>query len=212
MHGLHNGEFVLAVLRGRADSRGLHQTQFGVSPVRRRNGSIDVANRDLSLDLFGVEYGCRMTLSKQTLQADLTAAMKAREVEVTGSLRMLLAAVGNAEVAGKEQVVLTEDQIIAVVRAEVKKRNDASVLYAQGGREELAKKEQSEVAILSRYLPAEMSDDDLNSVVASCVAAAAADGHSGPRAMGSVMKLLKEKVGSDVDGGRLAAAVKGALA
>jgi uncharacterized protein len=152
-----------------------------------------------------------MELSKQSIQADLTAAMKARESDVMGSLRMLLAAIGNAEVAGKEQSVLSSDEILQIVRSEVKKRNDSAELYEQGGRTELAAKEKMEIEILSRYLPAQMSDDDLNAIVASCVADAAAQGQTGPKAMGAVMKAAKERLGSSVDGGRVAAAVKAAL-
>jgi uncharacterized protein len=153
-----------------------------------------------------------MELSKQSIQADLTAAMKARESDVMGSLRMLLAAIGNAEVAGKEQSVLTGDEILQIVRSEVKKRNDSAVLYDQGGRAELAAQERQEIAILSRYLPAEMSDADLNNIITSCVADAAVKGQTGPKAMGAVMKAAKERVGNTVDGGRVAAAVKAALA
>jgi uncharacterized protein len=151
-------------------------------------------------------------ISKESIRADLTAAMKARDAEVTGTLRMFLAAVGNAEVAGKEQVELTSDQIITILRSEVKKRNDSALLYEQGDRAELAAKERAEVEILSRYLPAEMSDETLNGIISEAVAAAAADGNVGPKAMGSVMKIVKERVGTTVDGGRVAAAVKAALA
>lgn len=153
-----------------------------------------------------------MALSKQTIRDDLTTAMKVRDAALTATLRMLLAAVGNAEVAGKEQIVLGEDQIIAVVRAETKKRADSAALYTEAGRAELAEKELAEAEILSRYLPAELSDDKLSAVVAAAVAAAATEGHTGPKAMGAVMKRVKEQLGSSVDGNRMAGAVKAALA
>ena len=137
--------------------------------------------------------------------------MKARDAELTATLRMLLAAVGNAEVAGKEQVVLTSDQIIAVVRAETKKRADSAALYTEAGRTELADKELAEAKILSRYLPAELSDEALAEVVNAAVSQAASQGQTGPKAMGSVMKLVKEQLGATVDGTRMAAAVKSAL-
>lgn len=153
-----------------------------------------------------------MALSKQSIRDDLTVAMKARDAEVTGTLRMLLAAVGNAEVAGKEQIELSHDQIITIIRAETKKRVDSAELYTTGGRPELAAKEQSEIAILARYMPAEMPDDELNAIIAAAIAEAAAAGNTGPKAMGAVMKAVKEKVGGNVDGGRMSAAVKAALA
>ncbi len=159
----------------------------------------------------GENYRIPMALSKQSIRDDLTAAMKARDADLTGTLRMLLAAVGNAEVAGKEQVVLGDEQIIGIIRGEVKKRTDSAELYDQGGRAELAAKERMELEILSRYLPAEMSESDLNAIVAEAVATAAAQGQTGPKAMGAVMKTLKERVGGAVDGGRLSAAVKAAL-
>ena len=152
-----------------------------------------------------------MSISKQVIRDDLTAAMKARDAELTATLRMLLAAVGNAEVAGKEQVVLTSDQIIAVVRAETKKRADSAALYTEAGRTELADKELAEAKILSRYLPAELSDEALAEVVNAAVVQAASQGQTGPKAMGSVMKLVKEQLGATVDGTRMAAAVKSAL-
>lgn len=153
-----------------------------------------------------------MSLSKQSIRDDLTAAMKSRDADLTATLRMLLAAVGNAEVAGKEQVVLTSDQIITVVRAETKKRVDSAAMYTEAGRAELAEKELAEAKILSRYLPAELTDDVLSAVITAAVAAAAAEGQTGPKAMGAVMKRVKEQLGSSVDGTRMAAAVKAALA
>ena len=153
----------------------------------------------------------RMAFSKQTIRDDLTAAMKARDSELTATLRMLLAAVGNAEVAGKEQVALSEEQLVNLVRAETKKRNESATLYANAGRQALADNELAEVAILARYLPAAMPDSELTSIVATAIADAAAQGHTGPKAMGIVMKAVKEKAGGTVDGGRMSAVVKTAL-
>ena len=152
-----------------------------------------------------------MELSKQSVRDDLTAAMKRRDAELTGTLRMLLAAIGNAEVAGKEQVVLSADQVVSVIRAETKKRVDAAAMYSDAGRPELAEKELAEAGILSRYLPAELSDARLAEVITHAVAQAAAAGQQGPKAMGTVMKFVKEELGSSVDGTRMAAAVKAAL-
>lgn len=153
-----------------------------------------------------------MELSKQSIRDDLTVAMKAREVDLTATLRMLLSAIGAAEVAGKEAVTLTHEQIVGIVRSETKRRVDAAALYTQGGRTELADKELSEVAILARYLPAELSDEDLGALISQAIADAAANGQTGPKAMGVVIKAVKEKTAGAVDGGRLSTAVKAALA
>ena len=149
-----------------------------------------------------------MPLSKQSIRDDLTVSMKARDAPRTANLRMLLAAIGNAEVAGKEHVELNEERIVALIRSEVKKRTDTAVIYTDAGRAELAEKERAEAAMLSEYLPAEMSDDDLAAVVAAAVTAI---GQSGPSAMGAVMKAVRAGVGANADGARVAAAVKAAL-
>jgi uncharacterized protein len=153
-----------------------------------------------------------MALSKASIREDLSVAMKAREADLTATLRMLLAAVGNAEVAGKEQVSLSEEQIIAIVRSETKKRVDTATLYTEAGRTELADKELAEVKLLARYLPAEMSDEDLSAHIKAAMSEVAAAGQSGPKAMGAVMKILKDTTAGAVDGGRMSSAVKAALA
>jgi uncharacterized protein YqeY len=151
-----------------------------------------------------------MTLQDQ-LQADLTAAMKARDEVTTSTLRMVRAAVTNAAVAGDEAVVLSDDQVLDVLRGEAKKRTEAAEVYAQAGRAESAAKERAELAVIERYLPAAMSDDELQSIVAEEVARAADAGQSGGKAMGAVIKAVRERAGANADGARIAAAVKSAL-
>jgi len=152
-----------------------------------------------------------MTSLKDTLKTDLNTAMKARaEIEVS-TLRMVLAAVMNAEVAGNEAVTLTDDQVIAVMMAEAKKRNEAAEVYEQAGRTESATKERAELAIIERYLPASLSDEEISVIVDEEVARAAAEGHSGGKAMGLVVKAVRARAGAGVDGGRVAALVKSAL-
>ena len=152
-----------------------------------------------------------MTSLKDTLKADLNTAMKARaELEVS-TLRMVLAAVMNAEVAGAEAVTLTDDQVIAVMMAEAKKRSEAAEVYDQAGRAESATKERAELAVIERYLPAALSDDELITIVNEEVAKAAAEGNTGGKAMGLVVKAVRERAGSGADGSRIAAAVKAAL-
>jgi uncharacterized protein YqeY len=149
--------------------------------------------------------------AKSQLQDDLTAAMRSRDDIAVATLRMLLAAVRKAEVAGKSQVELSDDQLIGVVRSELRKRNEASEMYRTGGRPELADREAAEADVLRRYLPAQMDDDVLQEIVTEEVARAAADGITGPKAMGSVVKAVRERVGTEAEGARVAAAVKEAI-
>ena len=149
--------------------------------------------------------------AKSHLQDDLTAAMRSRDDVAVATLRMLLAAVRKAEVAGESQVELSDDQLIGVVRSELRKRTEASEMYRTGGRPELADREAAEADVLRRYLPAQMDDDVLQEIVAEEVARAAADGITGPKAMGSVVKAVRERVGTEAEGARVAAAVKEAI-
>jgi uncharacterized protein len=148
---------------------------------------------------------------KSRLQSDLTTSMKARDELTTSTIRMLRAAIMNAEVAGAQAIELTDDQTIAVLQSEAKKRGEAADVYEQVGRAESAAKERAELAVIERYLPAAMSDDDLQTIVTEEVAAAAASGAEGQRAMGQVIKAVRERVGPAADGSRIAAMVKGTL-
>ena len=128
------------------------------------------------------------------------------------TLRMALSAISNAEVAGDEAVELTDDQIIMVLQAESKKRAESAELYEQAGRADAAAKERAEAEVLATYLPAAMSDDELAAVVAEEVQKSASAGNSGMKAMGSVVKAVRERVGSSADGSKIADLVKSALA
>ena len=152
-----------------------------------------------------------MSSLRETLKADLTTAMKARDEAIVSTLRMVIAAVMNAEVAGDEAVVLSDDQVMAVLLAEGKKRTEAAQSYADNGRNEAAEKERSEYAIIERYLPAAMSDEELTAIVQEEAAKAAAAGATGGKAMGVVVKAVRERVGTGADGSRVSAAVKIAL-
>ncbi|MEY3340260.1 MAG: hypothetical protein RLZZ269_171 [Actinomycetota bacterium] len=148
---------------------------------------------------------------KSRMQHDLTEAMKASDELAKSTIRMMLAAVMNAEVAGKEAVTLSDDQVIAVLRSESKKRVESAELYEQAGRTELAAKERNEIVIIERYLPAAIDEAQLRAVVDEEVAKAAANGQSGPKAMGAVIKAVKERVGASADGALIASTVKSAL-
>ena len=148
---------------------------------------------------------------KQRLQADLTTAMKARDEVATSTIRMLRSAITNAEVAGDAAIELTDDQAIAVLQSEAKKRVESAEVYEQNGRAESAAKERAELAVIERYLPAAMSDTELEAIVVAEVAAAAASGAEGGRAMGQVIKAVRERAGASADGARIAALVKSKL-
>jgi uncharacterized protein YqeY len=152
-----------------------------------------------------------VTSLKESLQADLTAAIKASDDMLKSTLRMAIAAVMNAEVAGKEAVALTDDQVIKVLQSEAKKRLESAEIYEQNGRAEAAVKERAEAEILAKYLPAAIDDSALEAIVAEAVSAAAAAGNSGMKAMGIVVKAVREKVGSSADGSKIADLVKAAL-
>ena len=124
---------------------------------------------------------------------------------------MALSAITNAEVAGDEAVELTDDQVIKVLQSEVKKRQESAEVYEQAGRTEAAVKERAEAEVLSVYLPAALSDDELAGVVQEEVARAAAQGAQGMKAMGAVVKAVRERVGSGADGSKIADLVKAAL-
>jgi uncharacterized protein YqeY len=150
---------------------------------------------------------------KAQIRANLTAAMKARDAAVTGTLRMVLAAITNAEVAGATAKELTDDEIVAVLGKEVKKRHESVEIYRNAGRDELADKESAEAGIIEAYLPAQLSDEELSAIVAAEVASMTSSSEEsiGMKQMGLVIKAVKAKAGVQADGARVAAAVKAAL-
>lgn len=153
-----------------------------------------------------------MSEMKDTLQRDLTAAMREGNDVAKSTLRMALAAVKAAEVAGDEAVELSDDAVIAVLQQEVKKRNEAAEVYDGAGRTDAAAKERAEAEVLARYLPPALSEAELAAVVAEEIATAAAAGQAGMKAMGVVVKAVRERVGSGADGAVIAQMVKAALA
>ena len=146
---------------------------------------------------------------KKRLHDDLTTSMKARDELRTASLRMALSALTNEEVAGKQARELSDQEVVAVLRREVKKRTEAAEAFAGGGRAASAERELAEREILVAYLPADMSDADLDALVEAAVVES---GATAPGQMGQVMKLLTPKVAGRADGGRVAAAVRKRLA
>ncbi len=150
---------------------------------------------------------------KAQLRADMTAAMKARESVKLGTLRMALAAINNEEVAGKSARELSDDEVLKVLAREVRKRKEAAEAFEGAGRAEQAASELAEADVLSAYLPAQLSDDELTAAVDAAVAEVASQlgEQPGVRAMGQVMKAANAKVAGRAEGGRVAALVKARL-
>lgn len=146
---------------------------------------------------------------KEKLQADLSAAMKARDEVRTRTLRMTLTAVTNEEVSGKKARELSDDDIVKVLQREAKKRREAAEAFADAGRTEQAEAERAEGVILEEYLPAQLTDEELTALVTAAIAETGAEG---PRAMGQVMKVLTPRIAGRADGKRVSGEVKRRLA
>ncbi|KWV32145.1 GatB/YqeY domain-containing protein [Micromonospora rifamycinica] len=146
-----------------------------------------------------------MSTLKDRLTADMRAALKARDELTTSTLRMALAAVGNAEVAGKAKRELSDDEVLAVLTKEAKKRREAAAAFADAGRAEQAEKETAEGAVLDRYLPAQLSGQELTELVAGALAAG---GYTEKSQMGPAMKAAQAAVAGRAEGGRVAAEVR----
>lgn len=142
---------------------------------------------------------------KEQLRADMTSAMKARDELRTGTLRMVLTAVTNEEVAGKTARELSDEEVVTVIAREAKKRREAAEAFDGAGRGELADKERAEGAILDEYLPAQLGDDEIATIVSEAIAST---GAAGPQAMGQVMKVVQPKIAGQAEGGRVAAEVR----
>jgi uncharacterized protein len=142
---------------------------------------------------------------KNRLRADLTSAMKTRDELRTATLRMVLAAVSAEEVSGKEARELSDDEVLAVLRREAKKRREAAEAFAGAGRAQQAEREDAEGGVLAAYLPAQLDDADLAALVADAVTRT---GASGMRDMGKVMGAAQGAVAGRADGARVAAEVR----
>lgn len=144
---------------------------------------------------------------RERLSDDLKLAMKDRDVELRDTVRFLLSAVKNAEIDKRSP--LSPDEETALLRTQAKQRRDSIEQFRTGGRDELADREAAQLAILERYLPQQMSDDDLASFVKQGIEEA---GAQGPKDIGKVMGLLNKRAGGRVDGRRLSTAVRESLA
>jgi len=126
----------------------------------------------------------------------------------------VLTAYRNEQVAGKTKQELDDATELRLLTKEVAKRRESVEIYTTNGRPELAAKEDAEIEVLQRYLPAELGEDELDGIVADAVAAVAADlgEQPGPKQMGLVMKIVSPKVAGRADGAKVAAKVRAALA
>ena len=145
---------------------------------------------------------------KEKLQSDLTDAIRSQDSVKSGTIRMLLAAITNEEVAGKSAKVLTDAEVITVLSREAKKRREAVDAYTNAKRDDLANKEKAESVVIALYLPEQLSEADIKKLIAEAIAETNA---TGPAGMGLVMKVLQPKIAGKADGGVVSSLVKAAL-
>ena len=142
---------------------------------------------------------------KERLRADLNAAMRARDQVRMRTLRLALTSITNEEVAGASARDLTDDEIVKVLTREARKRREAAEAFSAAGRSDQAAAERAEGDVLAAYLPAQLSDDELATLVAAAIVETGASGMAG---MGQVMKTVTPRVAGRADGGRVAAEVR----
>lgn len=150
---------------------------------------------------------------KSRLRADLTDAMKTQDKLRTATLRMLVAAVQNEEVSGKQSRELSDDEVLKVLARESRKRGESAEIYAQNGRGELAANELAEARVIDEYLPVPLTEGELADVVDTALAQVAEQLGERPsmKQMGLVMKAATAIAAGKADGARLSAAVKNRL-
>ena len=145
---------------------------------------------------------------KEQLKKDLTEAIRGRDEITSGTIRMVLTAITNEEVAGKEARVLSDEEVITVLSREAKKRREAAEAFESAGRADKSALEKSEGEVIAKYLPAQLSEADIAAIIAEAIAST---GAQGPGDMGKVMGAVKPKIAGKVDGGLVSALVKAAL-
>ena len=148
-----------------------------------------------------------MSALKDQIRADLKEAMKAKEKERTGTIRMLLAAIQTAETEGSKHEV-DDAEIQKIIAREIKKRRESADIYTTNGRDDLAEAELTEASILEVYQPKQLDDDELAKLIDEAIAETGAESMA---QMGQVMKAATAKAEGRADGKRLSGAVKAAL-
>ncbi len=139
-----------------------------------------------------------MSTPQERILSDVKEAMKARDQERLGTLRMLLAAIKNEKIRAGEEV--DEAAFLAQVQRAIKQRKDSAEQYRAGDREELAAKEEREIGILEAYLPRQASEAEVRRAIEEFVAG---EGLSGPRGIGPVMKAMRARFAGSADGGTI---------
>ncbi|GAM49287.1 glutamyl-tRNA amidotransferase [Nocardia seriolae] len=154
-----------------------------------------------------------MSELKTKLRSDMTTAMKSKDTLRLGTLRMLLSAIQNAEVAGPQARELSDPEVVAVLQKEAKKRNEAAVVYEQAGRGELAANERAEEQVIDEYLPTQLTDAEGADIADTAIAEIAEQigERPGMKQMGQVMKAATALAAGRADGSRISAAVKARL-
>lgn len=143
---------------------------------------------------------------KAQINEDMKSAMRAKEAARLGTIRLLTAAIKQKEV--DERIELTDEQVLAIIEKMIKQRKDSITQFEAGGRQDLADIEKAELVILATYMPAALSDAEIQAEVAAAVAAT---GAAGPQDMGKVMAVLKPKLAGRADMTAVSALVKAAL-
>lgn len=143
-----------------------------------------------------------------TIRADLTTAMKARDAMTVGTLRSVIAAIQEAEVAGNSAVTLDDDAVMKVLAAQAKRRVEAAEAFESGGAADRAAKERAELVVLEAYLPKKLGDDELASIVSSVLTT---NGFTEKSQMGQAMKAVNAEVAGRADGRAVADLVKSSL-
>jgi len=145
---------------------------------------------------------------KENLRSDLTEAIRGRDEITSSTIRMVLTAITNEEVAGKEARVLSDDEIITVLSREAKKRREASEAFDNAGRADKAALERAEGEVIAKYLPAQLSVEDIKKLIADAIAST---GAAGPADMGKVMGAVKPLIAGKADGSIVSTLVREAL-
>lgn len=148
-----------------------------------------------------------MSALKDRLRSDLTASMKARDELRSATLRMVLTAITNAEVSGKQARELSDDDIVAVLATEAKRRREATQAFEEAGREQMAARERAEAAVIADYLPEQLSEQEVADLVTAAIGQVGAAGE-GMRAMGKVMGVVTSQTRGRADGAAVAAEVR----
>ena len=140
---------------------------------------------------------------RQRIESDMKAAMRAKEKERLGAIRLILAAVKQREV--DERITLSDTDILAVLDKMVKQRRDSISQFEQAGRQELADKEAAEIAVIQEYLPAALSETEVDTLIAEAMASS---GAASPQDIGKIMGLLKPRLQGRADMGLVSRKVK----